>query len=264
MNVVIDHSTYLLLQIHLYTVYILMAIFLIFCVWVFTNKEARFWLARRHSSKIAVAEFDDTGEVVFKAESSIGQGVLKGSGKMEYSVIPRNIAGNKDQIVKVEIEKRFAAAMNKIIEETAEGKNPSEEEVTSLYQQIKLGVEAEYKDMEGTLEIIRQINSFKAFTSGTKTPFFIRYAGKAITVNPLTGVVATNNGKYARVPDLKTFFTNMITPSQLKYIAFKSELIGAKKEGGGFPFMPLVLMILFIVIVLGVIYVLLPMFGIKL
>ena len=151
--------------------------------------------------------------------------------------------------------------MNKKTDE--ELKAFSNEEIQERYNQIKNQVQEEYLGVKDSLEVATDINRFRAFTAGTRSPFFVRYSGKAVMVNPLTGVIISG-GKYARVQDLKTFMSKMITPSQIKYIATLSEMIGAHqlKEGPGIPSW----MIIAIILLASILFMVygLPMLGVKL
>jgi len=201
-----------------------------------TNRESWFWFWMRFSSKIAVAEFDDTGKVVFKKEKAIGQGVVKGEDdKFDYSITPRNISLDLSPHIDRETGMRYTAYMERITTDTSipekdreEALNYTDAEQRTIFASLRKEVVEEYEKVQNALEVATDINKFRAITAGTRTPFFVRYSGKAVLVNPLLATVISG-GKYARVLDLKTFIAKMITPSQIKYIASLSEMIGAKQ-----------------------------------
>jgi len=219
--------------------------FLLFAM--ITNREAWFWFWMRWSNNIAIAEFDDTGKVTFKKEKPIGQGVVKGNDdKFDYSITPRNIALDLAPAIRNETSLRFDAYMENILlqglpeeeqkELEEEVKNYTDENRRIIYNTIFKTVSEEYVTVQEALNVATDLNRFRAFTAGTRSPFFVRYSGKAVVVNPLLAVVISG-GKIARVQDLKTFIGKMITPSQIKYIASLSEMIGAKqlKRNTGIP-----------------------------
>jgi hypothetical protein len=252
-----------------------------------TNREAFFWWVRRFSSKLAVAEFDDSGRVEFKAENSIGQGVVKKKEKFGYSMIPRNISKNLGAYVAEETSTRYNLALVAIYNNTP--KDAPLAVPPTLFNEIRNQVVTEIQTTsQDVLEVAEHLNNFRCFTAGTKTPFFLRYSGKAILVNPIVGVVASQDKNatiavanptgekdpktgtralmYARVSDLKTFFTRMITPSQISYIAQRSEMIGAKligEDGGGIFKLIIIVAGVLLLLVVGIYYGL-PALGIKL
>lgn len=249
------------------------AILFILIIALVTNREATFWFARRFSSKLAIAEFDDSGRLEFKAEKSIGQGVIKGNQKFQYSMIPRNLAKNFGAYVSEETNNRYNQAIAIIYANT-----PQDAPVNippTLFNEIRNKVVEEITTTsQDVLDVSEYLNNFRCYTAGTKTAFFIRYSGKAIVVNPIVAVIASQDrnskvevnkpdarGKplYARVQDLKTFFTRMITPSQISYIAQRSEMIGAKLIGEGFN-----LWIIVFLGILGILVVLFIFYGIPL
>lgn len=242
------------------------------------NREAFFFFSRRFSSKIVIADFDDTGALEFKAERSIGQGVTQGKNKNTYSMIPRNISRNLGAYINEETNLRYQRAVSELVKIT-----PKEEPVEvppELYNEIRKAVIEEIRSSTpGTLDVVDYLNNFRCYLKGLKIPIFVRYTGKAVVVNPIIAVVASQEdetkiqvprrGKqepvYARVQDLKKFFTRMITPSQITYISKRSEMIGAKQlqEGPGTIF--LIFIIMAIIGVLGIIvFYGLPALGVKL
>ena len=243
------------------------------------NREALFWFFRRFSRKIAIIEIDDTGSLDFKAEKSIGQGVIRGNEPNQYSMMPRNLSRNLGAYVNEETNLRFNQAVAEIIKNT-----PKDQEIKipdTLYTEIRSQVVTELKDTsQDVLEVADHLNSFRSYTKGLRIPVFIRYSGKAIVVNPIVGVVASQDrnakiqvpkpGKsgeylYARVQDLKTFFTRMITPSQVTYISKRSEMIGAKQlsEGPSMMFYLFIGLSLVGILAIVILYVL-PALGVKL
>ena len=227
-----------------------------------TNRESWFWFTMRFSNQIAVAEFDDSGGVVFKKVKSVGQGVVLGhDDKFDYAVTPRNIAIDIEPFIKEESNRRTENYITQLKAQEPE-KVLEPEAIEAIYQKIRVQVQEEFSSIEGALNVSTRINSFRAFTKGTRSPFFVRYSGKAVIVNPLTAVVISG-GEYARVQDLKTFIGKMITPSQIKFIASLSEMIGAKqlkREGG---ISPILLIGGIFVLLLVFVFVILPYFGIN-
>lgn len=243
------------------------------------NREAFFWFCRRFSSKIVVADFDDSGALDFKAEKSIGQGVTRGEGNNNYSMIPRNLSRNLGSYVNEETNIRFNRAITEIAHAT-----PKESPINispTLYNEIRKAVIDEIRSTTpGTLDVVDYLNNFRCYAKGLKVPVFVRYSGKAVVVNPIISVVSSQdrdaiietpkpgNRKgekvYARVQDLKTFFTRMITPSQITYISKRSEMIGAKQLSEGASPIFFVFIMVAVVGILAIVYLyVLPALGIK-
>jgi hypothetical protein len=241
-----------------------MAIFFIFLLLV-TNREAWFWFWMRFSGKIVIAEFDDTGRVVFKSEKSIGQGVIKGDEPRDYSITPRAISEDLGVFIRDEVERRYHIALEVMQSKLKKDELLSldDEERDELIKNLRSQVELDYATAQDSLKIANDLNRFRAFTSGIKAPFFVRYSGKAVLVNPLLATVISG-GKMARVIDLKTFITKMITPSQIKYIVTLSEMIGSRqlKENKS-PLGTILLMVGFILFMILVVFYGLPAVGIK-
>jgi hypothetical protein len=261
-NVIMVPGTMLILLIVFGVISFLLFFFLF--LGLVTNRESWFWYWIRFRNQIAVAEFDDSGKVEFVNEKSLGQGVTKkASGDKDYSVTPRNVSIDISGFIEEETNRRMRLQLEGIEEpETEEERTKLEERIDLAYKVIKAKVEEEFKGVTEALEVATDINRFRAFTRGTRTPFFIRYSGKAVLVNPLTGVVISG-GKYARVLDLKTFMGKMITPSQIKYIATLSEMIGAKqlKKDGGIPVW--IIIIAVVILVTMIVVWGLPAMGVK-
>lgn len=247
--------------------------FFLFFVWVFTNAEATFWLIRRHSGKVAVFDFDDSGVMKFKAETPLKQGVMKGENPREYNLQPRNLSGDLNTEINRVTKERMAIFTANISPEIMKNMNFNE-----LLQKTRKDVEKELGGHEDEMKLANKINSFRSFTWGLKIPVFLHYSGKAIDVNPLVAIVASQEDKdqiiykyggalgkplVGLVQNLKNMFSIMITPSQVEYVAHRSELIGARSLGNKMNWTPIIILIGVLGLMLFAVFYILPAVGIK-
>jgi hypothetical protein len=242
---------------------------------VATTHEAWFWLMRRFSGKVAVMEFDDSGRVVFKAEKPIGQGIYQGEEPREYSFQPRSLGGNVEKAIKQVTDDRFGLYVQSMSTAAKINGGATYTPPPDLYESLRKQVEFELKGGRSALELATTLNNYRAYTWGLKTPLFVRYSGKAINVNPAVAVVAsqdpndnvtvaTQRGPLtARVTDLKNWFSVMVTPSQVRSVTTRSELIGARQLGSKPSLMPFFLLLGILVVMVVMVFVVLPQMGIK-
>lgn len=216
----------------------------------YKNQEAWncFWAGDGETLVIEAGENYTT----IKREKEKPEGVLKGDSDLEdWSFFTRPVPlGNVENPEDIDIDQEVREYRRKAERAGYEWSQEIGDRVRERLEEYKQDLAKESDDLLKAVKFVNKLVQ-PSIMKGSRRPVVIRQSSKAVTTSLKAAAAATHIegiAEYLNIDprSLMTAFTNMISPSQVLYVAFRNQLIGAErlKEKPSILFIIIVLILL--------------------